>query len=256
MDTNRIERALHQGPPEPLYRGTSMNLVLAQADRRRGPTVASFTRLAAGLTAAIVLTAAGAVLLVALLRPAPPTAVSGPGGTSSPGALGTTLPTPATPAPPTEGPPPPATPTAEGPGPTETVQPGGPCNLGWTIDRVEGAAGSRYINVDVVNLDNPDSQMICSVPSLIGVTLKAADGSTIASTPPQGGPTLELKPGAHATGFTQWTNWCKSEPPANPLTLVIQDRDGVPIEFTSDPPPCNGPGKPTTMTPIELSAAP
>ena len=26
----------------------------------------------------------------------------------------------------------------------------------------------------------------------------------------------------HATGFTQWTNWCPARPPANPLTLTVQ----------------------------------
>jgi hypothetical protein len=252
MDMNRIERALRQGPPEPLYRGTSMNLLLAQADRRRGPTLASFTRLAAGLTAAIVLTAAGALLLMVLLRPSPAPLVGGPPDSGSPVPSATVAPTAVAPAPGTGSTPPDSTVSPPGsPTGTNTTQ----CDLVWTIGRVEGAAGSRFINVDVVN----NGSATCILSALIGVRLTASDGSVIAEAAGGNSPAVLVEPDGRVTGFVQWTNWCHARPPTPPLTLAITEVDPAPQlspVTPADPPPCNAPGKPSTVTPLQVSPAP
>jgi hypothetical protein len=257
METTRIERALRQGPPEPQYREAAMGLVLARADRRRASIVASFTRLGVGIAAAVVLTAAGVLILVALLRP-PGGIVGGLQPTGSP----TLAPVAASPTRVAASPTnpvvvpvtaPPSTPTPTGT-PAPSSSPGatatGQCDLTWAVGRVEGAAGSRYINVDAVNHGSGE----CAVGAMLSVTLTAADGNEIATGDSVNPQVLQVPPGGQVTGFVQWTNWCQTRPPTNPLTLTIHANAGdVALQFSADQPPCNAPGRPSDVTPLQLS---
>jgi hypothetical protein len=99
---------------------------------------------------------------------------------------------------------------------------------------------------------------VCTVGARAGVSLTDAGGTLLADTPTPNGPSLDIAPGGHATGFTQWTNWCGTKPPANPLTIRVHPQGGTEplLSFTSDPPPCNAPGNPSIATPIDLSLVP
>jgi hypothetical protein len=64
---------------------------------------------------------------------------------------------------------------------------------------------------------------------------------------PSGWPTVTLAPGQAAAVRIRWSNWCRREP--NPAWEVAAPGGGtVPVDLRgSAPPPCNGPGQPSTI---------
>lgn len=255
MDETRIERALRQGPPEPNYRPINLRETLMQADRQS--TSRSGPRLATAFAAAVGALAVGLVLMVLIFRPGFTPQVGGP--TTSPSA--SPPPSAVIVAPSASATAPSAVPSGPPPSstavPTPSQQPSASavadCHLKWTIGRVEGAAGSRFINVDVVN----DSSVACSGSSVVvGVTLRSPNGSVIATAASENGPIFQVQPGQTASGFSQWTNWCGPMPPG-PLTLsILAEGAGEPLPFTTDTPPCTSPGKPSNVTPLTMTVAP
>lgn len=238
MDETRIQRALREGPPEPFYQPVNLRVRLMAEDRR---TRSRSTRLRLGTAWAASLAALAAGILVAVLILREPSAPP-PGGMASPSPSASALVSAATGLSAT----PPATPGAS---------PIAACQLRWSLGRVEGAAGSRYINTDAVN-HGPGS---CTIAALVGVKLVAGDGSVIAQSTGGNAPTVRVAPGGHVTGFVQWTNWCPARPPAAPVAVVISEVDPPvtlgPVDASS-PPLCNATGKPSAVSPLQLSSVP
>jgi hypothetical protein len=226
--------------------------MLAGADGRRGWTVMSFTRVGAGIAAAVAIALIGGLLLLALIRPPSPR-VGDPVMTASPGPVPTASALAGTPSPAPSAPP--TTPGNPGPSATPVGATTGPsCTLTWSVGRVEGAAGSRYINVDVTN-----EAGTCDVAELLEVRITAGDGSVVAASDAAAGGRFQIPAGGHATGFVQWTNWCGAGAPAEPLTLVVRDAGrlaSLALNVPSGPPPCTSRAKPSSLTQLQLSLVP
>jgi uncharacterized protein DUF4232 len=165
-----------------------------------------------------------------------------------------------------------SSPSPTRPGPSLSTIPGCASAQLRAVGSMQGAAGSREGAVAVTNL----SAGTCSLEGTPTVTLlnrnqaPITSGISISSAPagwvvdgsprPAGWPVVTLLPGDSASVRIRWSNWCPDGRPA-PLW-----RFGIPGSGTVDvsgldavaPPPCNGPGQPSTIEvgPFEPDASP
>lgn len=119
-----------------------------------------------------------------------------------------------------------------------------------------GAAGSRVGSIELVN----HSTATCTLQGRPTIALQDGNGTEITSgvivgqSPPQweangspepsGWPVVTLSPGHSASVRFRWSNWCMSGIPAIRIDF---GSDGSVTWNSSDPPPCNGPGQPSTI---------
>ncbi len=213
---------------------------------RAGRRIA-FNSLMVGTTA-IVVVAAVLVGVQALRGPGP--TLGGPGPTPTGGGHGTA------PAPTTTGVPAPTT------GASPSTGSGGPvaCTPGHLRANgdMQGAAGSREGAIDVTNL----SGVVCTLRGRPGVVLLTDPNHLVTSDlsfidspagwevdgnpQPAGWPVVTLRPGDVASVRIRWGNWCA---PGVPLWRIgIPGGGDVDVaNGMEDPPPCNGPGMPSTI---------
>ncbi len=121
----------------------------------------------------------------------------------------------------------------------------------------EGAAGSR---MSAINLENVGTAS-CTLEGTPDIALLDPTGAEITSDvtfvdapaewavngkpKPSGWPVVTLAPGDRALARLGWSNWCGSDPSPNwRLTLP---GGGTADLGQADPPPCNGPGQPSTI---------
>lgn len=126
---------------------------------------------------------------------------------------------------------------------------------------MQGAAGSLVGVIDIANF----SSTRCTLQGRPALTLldqnlrpittgiaftRAPAGWVVDGSPrPSGWPVVTLRPGDAASVRIQWTNWCRSGRaplwrvgiPGSGAVDVIAGLDSV------SPPPCNGPGQPSTI---------
>jgi hypothetical protein len=130
----------------------------------------------------------------------------------------------------------------------------GPCaadQLIAEITRWEGAAGSRIALVGVTN----NSTNLCILEGPPGAALLDPGGTVlIASNEDVGGaPDVELPSGEKAQLVVAVGNWC-NDPPPQPVSIGLTMPDGAKLTagpaagVTFEPPPCNGPGQPPTIS--------
>jgi hypothetical protein len=130
----------------------------------------------------------------------------------------------------------------------------GPCaadQLIAEITRWEGATGSRIALVGVTN----DSANLCILEGPPAAALLDPGGTIlIASNGDVGGaPDVDLPTGKEAQLFVAVGNWC-NQPPPEPVSIGLTMPDGArlvarPADGVAfDPPPCNAPGQPATIS--------
>jgi hypothetical protein len=130
------------------------------------------------------------------------------------------------------------------------------------VGSMQGAAGSREGGVTLTNF----SDTTCALqgtpaitllnrnlqPITTGVTFDSSPPGWVADGSPQpaGWPVVTLQPGDAALVRIRWTNWCpqgrvaplwRVEIPGGGTVDVVNGMDQLP------PPPCNGPGQPSTI---------
>lgn len=129
------------------------------------------------------------------------------------------------------------------------------------VGSMQGAAGSREGGVVVTNLSSETctlqgtptvtllTQALAPITSGITVSSGQAGWVVDGAPKPAGWPVVTLLPGDSASVRIRWSNWCPGGRPA-PVWRV-----GIPGGGTVDvngfdavsPPPCNGPGLPSTI---------
>jgi hypothetical protein len=136
----------------------------------------------------------------------------------------------------------------------------GPCTAAQqrTTASLEGAMGSREGELVWVNV----SDMTCTLEGTPDMVLYDAagapiEGITFTDSPPgwlanrdpkpEGWPVVTLAPGDRASVRIRWSNWC-ADPPAT-WSIPMGEQGGIATiqGLTSDTPPCNGPGLPSTI---------
>jgi hypothetical protein len=140
------------------------------------------------------------------------------------------------------------------------------------VGSMEGAAGSREGGIDVTNL----SGETCTLQGTPAITLldqnlnPVTSGVTFSSAPagwvvnvlpkPAGWPVVTLRPGDSASVRVSWSNWCPDGRAAPLWRLGIPGGGAVDVGGLEavTPPPCNGPGLPSTIEvgPFEPPAGP
>jgi hypothetical protein len=158
------------------------------------------------------------------------------------------------------------------PGPS--ASPTGACTSAQlrAIGSLQGAAGSRDGELIVTNL----SGQTCTLRGRPTITLldpsrnPITSGVTFTNSPagwfvdgspkPSGWPVVTLKPGDAASVRLGWSNWCADGGDAPLWRIGIPDGGTVNVTGmeTVPPPPCNGPGQPSTIErgPFEPRAGP
>jgi Domain of unknown function (DUF4232) len=144
---------------------------------------------------------------------------------------------------------------------TSTVSPSA-CSAGQlrAVGTLEGAAGSREGAITVSNF----SDVTCTLQGQPTITLlnhklkPITSGVTYSTTPagwevnasptPPGWPVVTIAPGQAASVRIRWSNWCPDGRPA-PLWQLGVPQGAVDVNGfdAALPPPCNGPGQPTTI---------
>jgi hypothetical protein len=130
----------------------------------------------------------------------------------------------------------------------------GPCaadQLVAEITRWEGAAGSRIAMVGVTSV----SPKLCILEGPPAAALLDPAGSVLVASTDDvgGGPDVELPPGKKAELLVAVANWC-NDPPPQPVSIGLTMPDGAKLTaspaagVTFEPPPCNGPGQPPTIS--------
>jgi hypothetical protein len=169
-------------------------------------------------------------------------------------------------------------PEGPGQGPTASAQPPASpasCTSGQlrAMGSLEGAAGSRIGTITVTNF----SDTTCTLkgdtsitlldqnldPITSGVTFQSTDPTwqVDGATPPLGWPVVTLAPGDAASVRLRWSNWCPDGRAAPLWRVSIPDSGTVDVTNGLEgisPPPCNGPGQPSTIEvgPFEPSSGP
>lgn len=140
--------------------------------------------------------------------------------------------------------------------------PSAPCmaaNLAFSPDPWGGAAGSRGTSILFRAVDFAGA---CTVSGAPAASIVDAHGQVLVRASAVSGSPVELGPGKVAELTIRWSNWCGATP-AQPLTLVL-DLGAAPIRIpvtsqdgsdTLDPPPCLGPGEPSTFSAIPFAAS-
>jgi Protein of unknown function (DUF4232) len=145
-----------------------------------------------------------------------------------------------------------------------TTSPASPtaCTAGQlrAVGTLEGAAGSREGAVTVSNY----SDVTCTLQGQPTITLldnklkPITSGVTYSSSPPgwqvnasptpPGWPVVTIAPGQAASVRIRWSNWCPDGRSA-PLWQLGVPQGNVDVNGfdAALPPPCNGPGQPTTI---------
>jgi hypothetical protein len=146
------------------------------------------------------------------------------------------------------------------PSPSTTLE---ACTAGQlrAVGTMEGAAGSREGGVRLENL----SDATCALRGRPAVTLldhslqPITSGVTFISSPPgwktnrlpkpAGWPVVTLRTGESAFVRIRWSNWCPDGRPAPLWHLAVTGGGAVDVNgFDAlGPPPCNGPGLPSTI---------
>jgi hypothetical protein len=152
--------------------------------------------------------------------------------------------------------------------PTASSAPGTPtstipaCSSGSlrAVGSMDGAAGSREGSISLTNF----SDATCTLQGRPTITLMNGNlkpitsGVVFSKSPPgwrangspkpAGWPVVTIRRGASASIRIRWTNWCRSRAPLWRLGIsgggtidVVNGLDAV------SPPPCNGPGLPSTI---------
>jgi hypothetical protein len=130
------------------------------------------------------------------------------------------------------------------------------------VGSFEGAAGSREGGVTLTNF----SDVTCTLEGTPTITLlnqnlkPIASGVTFSSSPPGwkvdrtgkpiGWPAVTLHPGNSALVRIRWSNWCPQGRPTPLWQVGIPGGGSVDVVNGFDelpPPPCNGPGMPSTI---------
>lgn len=129
------------------------------------------------------------------------------------------------------------------------------------VGSMEGAAGSREGMIELTNL----SQETCTLEGTPAVTLFDEDGNpitsgvTFSSAPagwevegspqPSGWPVVTLEPGDVASVRIRWSNWCPDGRAAPLWRMEVPGGGRVDVNGLDamGPPPCNGPGQPSTI---------
>lgn len=130
----------------------------------------------------------------------------------------------------------------------------GPCAADQLVAEIsswEGAAGSRIALVAVTSV----SPKLCILEGPPSAALLDAGGTVLVASTDDvgGGPDVELPPGERAQLFVAVANWC-NDPPPQPVSIGLTMPDGAKLTaspaagVTFDPPPCNGPGQPPTIS--------
>jgi hypothetical protein len=153
-----------------------------------------------------------------------------------------------------------ATANASGTGGTAVVA----CTSGQlrAIGSMEGTAGSREGGLTLTNF----SDRTCTLQGTPTLTLldqnlnPITSGVSFVSSPagwqvngepqPQGWPVVTLRPGDAADVRLRWSNWCPDGRAAPLWRVNIPGSDAVDVANGLDgvsPPPCNGPGQPSTI---------
>jgi Protein of unknown function (DUF4232) len=150
------------------------------------------------------------------------------------------------------------------PGGSASVAPSGAASSVCTSDQLsaafaiwEGAAGSR---MSAINLENVGTAS-CTLEGTPDIALLDPSGAEIASgvtfvggpadwvvngkPKPSGWPVATLAPGDRALARLGWSNWCGSDP--SPSWRFTLPGGGIVDLGQADPPPCNGPGEPSTI---------
>lgn len=164
----------------------------------------------------------------------------------------------------------PESPVPGGHGPTPSVQPTpsvppttSACTSGQlrAVGSMEGAAGSRMGSIGLTNL----SDQTCTLEGTPTITLldqnfvPITDGVAFESSPPgwsvegspepPGWPVVTLAPGDSASVRVRWSNWCPDGRAAPLWRMQILGAESVDVNGLDavPPPPCNGPGQPSTV---------
>jgi uncharacterized protein DUF4232 len=129
------------------------------------------------------------------------------------------------------------------------------------VGSMQGAAGSREGGVAVTNLSSDTctlqgtptvtllTQTLAPITSGITVSSGQAGWVVDGSPKPAGWPVVTLLPGDSASVRIRWSNWCPGGRPAPVWRIGIPGGGTVDVNgFDSvSPPPCNGPGQPSTI---------
>jgi hypothetical protein len=128
------------------------------------------------------------------------------------------------------------------------------------VGTLEGAAGSREGAITVSNF----SDVTCTLQGQPTITLldnklkPITSGVTYSSSPPgwqvnasptpPGWPVVTIAPGQAASVRIRWSNWCPAGRSA-PLWQLGVPQGNIDVNGfdAALPPPCNGPGQPTTI---------
>jgi hypothetical protein len=129
------------------------------------------------------------------------------------------------------------------------------------VATMQGAAGSREGTVELTNL----SQETCTLQGTPAITLLGHNGKprtngvTFSSAPagwevegsaqPSGWPVVTLQAGDSASVRIRWSNWCPGGRAAPVWRIEIPSGGTVDVRGmdSTEPPPCNGPGQPSTI---------
>ena len=162
---------------------------------------------------------------------------------------------------------PPSTTASPSPSPSVSPSPSPPTITACTsaqvraVGSMQGAAGSREGGIRFENL----SDKTCTLRGTPAITLldqnlmPNTSGVTFSSSPPgwvvngspepAGWPVVTVHPGEYASIRIRWSNWCP-DGRAAPLWRVAMPGGGTVDVNGLDavtPPPCNGPGQPSTI---------
>jgi hypothetical protein len=126
-----------------------------------------------------------------------------------------------------------------------------PDQLSASITAWEGAAGSRIATIEARN-SGTDS---CTLGGPPAASLLDRGGQVlVASSEPAGGASdHDLAAGQSARLFVGVANWC-NDPPQEPVSIGLTMPDGQQLVVPSaagvsfEPPPCNGPNQPATIS--------
>jgi hypothetical protein len=127
------------------------------------------------------------------------------------------------------------------------------------VASMEGAAGSREGAIDLTNFSDvtctlegtPALQLLDQNldPITSGVEFDSAPAgwSVNGSPEPPGWPLVTLRPGDSAAVRIRWSNWCSDTAPLWRVQIPSSGSVDVNGMDAVAPPPCNGPGQPSTI---------
>ena len=95
----------------------------------------------------------------------------------------------------------------------------------------------------------PDVQFLDGTGKSLAVTINPtlAQWQVDKAAKPAGWPVVTLRPGQRAQLRIAWHNWCGSPPPQTWRIVLGGGHGSFDAPGTTDAPPCNGPGQPSTL---------